>query len=330
MVVKKSVLTAASTLAIALGIGFVMQKGETAQLLYGNNTPPAEAETETGESVLDVQAIELTAADDLPQAVEAPIIPKQDLVVLASVPTPELALPEETDAMPAEPDCEISLDARPMKGAMVNLSLASPCQPNERLTVHHAGMMFTETTNENGGMNIVVPALQKEAVFIVAFAIGDGAVAQVEVDDLDAFDRTVLQWRGKNAFSLHAREFGADYGSDGHIWGGADRDLSGIASGDSGFMFQMGDVAAGEPLLAEVYTFPSSRSSKDGTIYLSVEAEVTDLNCGAEIEAQTLERQIDGSIKSQDLILSVPDCSAVGDFLVLNNLVSDLKVAAVE
>lgn len=328
MVVKKSVLTGVSTLAIALGIGFVMQNGETADKLYGQAAEaPAEA---AGASVLDVEAIELTSAEQVATEELAPVLPKEDEVVLAAAAAPELVTPEETDVLPAEPACNISLNARPMAGAMVSLALDAPCQPNERLTVHHSGMLFTETTNEEGGMTIVVPALQEEAVFIVAFAIGDGAVAQTQVADLDAFDRTVLQWRGNNAFSLHAREFGADYGSEGHIWGGSERDLSGIATGDSGFMFQLGDTSAGEPLLAEVYTYPSSRSVKEGTISLSVEAEVTDLNCGAEIEAQTLERQFDGTIKSQDLTLSVPECSAIGDFLVLNNLVSDLKVAAVE
>ncbi len=32
-------------------------------------------------------------------------------------------------------------------------------------------------------------------------------------------------------------------------------------------------------------------------------------------------------METRDLILSVPDCDAVGDFLVLNNLVDDLKIA---
>ena len=36
----------------------------------------------------------------------------------------------------------------------------------------------------------------------------------------------------------------------------------------------------------------------------------------------------DGAMKTQDLTLAVPGCDAVGSFLVLNNLVTDLKVAS--
>ena len=52
------------------------------------------------------------------------------------------------------------------------------------------------------------------------------------------------------------------------------------------------------------------------------------MNCGLEIEAQALETKTEGGIKTKNLTLPVPDCDAVGSFLVLNNLLEDLKVAA--
>jgi hypothetical protein len=54
---------------------------------------------------------------------------------------------------------------------------------------------------------------------------------------------------------------------------------------------------------------------------------VTKINCGRDIQAQSLEMRDAGQLKSQNLSLSVPGCDAVGDFLVLNNLLEDLKVA---
>ena len=61
---------------------------------------------------------------------------------------------------------------------------------------------------------------------------------------------------------------------------------------------------------------------------LSVETEVSQANCGLEIEAQSLEVGTQGTVKTQNLTLAVPECDAIGDFLVLNNLLQDLKVAA--
>jgi hypothetical protein len=211
---------------------------------------------------------------------------------------------------------------------MVTLTLDAPCAPNERLTVHHNGMMFTQITDSDGSVTISAPALAEQAVYILAFSNGDGAVAQTFVPDVAMYDRVALQWRGDAGFQLHAREFGADYGQAGHVWSGIAPDVDGMASGQNGYITRIGDLQAPEPLVAEVYTFPSGMSSRSGTIDLSVEAEVTDINCGLEIEAQSLELTLGGKIKTRDLTLAVPACDAVGDFLVLNNLVPDLKVAS--
>ncbi|WP_420014177.1 hypothetical protein [Tateyamaria sp.] len=215
-----------------------------------------------------------------------------------------------------------------MPGAMVNLMLSAPCAANERLTIHHNGLMFTEATGADGMLDVVVPALTEQAVFIMAFSNGDGAVAQTVIDDLYGYDRVALQWRGQAGFQLHAREFGADYGATGHIWAGVEPDVAGMIGGQHGFLMQLGNRDVAQPLVAEVYTFPTSKTAQDGTIDLSVEAEVTTQNCGLEVEAQSIEMTENGNLKTQDLTLAVPGCDAVGSFLVLNNLVSDLKVAS--
>ena len=72
---------------------------------------------------------------------------------------------------------------------------------------------------------------------------------------------------------------------------------------------------------------PKGMSAQSGIVDLSVETEVTSMNCGLEIEAQSFE-VIDGDVKSRNLTLAVPDCDAKGSFLVLNNLVEDLTVAS--
>ena len=50
-------------------------------------------------------------------------------------------------------------------------------------------------------------------------------------------------------------------------------------------------------------------------------------NCGQEIEAQSIELLGDATLRTRDLSVAVPDCDAVGSFLVLNNLLQDMKVA---
>ena len=173
-----------------------------------------------------------------------------------------------------------------------------------------------------------MPALSQEAVFIMAFSNGEGAVAQTEVEDLSDFNRVVVQWKGYGGFQIHAREFGADYGDTGHVWLGAPGAVADAITGQGGFMKRHGDTTSPDPLMSEVYSFPAVGAANAGDIALSVETEISAANCGLEIEAQTLEVSADGDIKTQNLTMSVPECDAVGDFLVLNNLLQDLKVAA--
>lgn len=332
MLRKKEILTAVAALGCAIGIGFIMQNSESAQAFYG----PTEIErpeempelkgASAANALLNVQEITLTSAE-FETGIE---LPQPDAEVM-TVSTPPSALTEPqmygaAEATPS-PACDITASARPVAAAMVDLNMQAACLPNERVTVHHNGMIFTVTTSDAGEISLRVPALAQEAVFILAFTNGEGAVAQTTVEELADFDRSVLQWKGNTGFQIHAREFGADYGSDGHLWDGAPGEIADAVTGSGGVLTRHGDMQAADPLLAEVYSFPKAHNARSGSIALSVETEVTEANCGLEIEAQSLEIQPDGSIKTQNLILPVPDCDAEGSFLVLNNLLQDLKVA---
>ena len=249
-------------------------------------------------------------------------------------PAPQPALVIEAplidEPVEAEPElsCAVTSVAQADAAAMVKVNLSAPCFPNERVVVHHQGMMFTSATDDTGQLDIMVPALAEMAVVIFEFSNGEGSVATAEVSSLSFYDRVVLQWAGDTGFQLHAREFGANYGDGGHVWSGAPRDVSAAALGEGGFVTRLGVTDTLEPRIAEVYTFPSGTAATPGSIDLSVEAEVTARNCGQVIEAQSLELGDGGRLRTQYLTMTAPDCDAIGDFLVLNNLVDDLKIAA--
>lgn len=234
--------------------------------------------------------------------------------------------------MPAEEpapqfECEFDLQARAIAAAMVTLELSAPCMINERFTLHHNGMMFTGVTDAMGSSELVVPALARQAVFIVAFPNGDGAVADAEVTSLDYYDRVVLQWQGATGLQIHALEFGAAYGEGGHVWMDAAKDRATAAVGEGGFLTRHGAGELDGALMAEVYSFPTGLTAQAGDVRLSVEAEVTGANCGRDVEAQSIQIAAGEAPRVQDLTLAMPECNTTGDFLVLKNLLDDLKIA---
>ena len=351
MVETREMVTAAGTLECAVGIGFFMQTGDAAEQRYGGVgevavsaasvtvvNPLLPSANPYTKEILEVEDIVLTSAQSKPaqqseflvlasahlesEEVELPVLENIQLVSATggSIDTSTAELAEPTVS------CEITAEGIATKAAMIELTLNAPCLPNERVTVHHRGMMFTETTSATGTLEATMPALDQNALVIFAFSNGDGAVTQLEVPELRQYNRTAIQWKGDAGLEMHAREFGANYGEDGHVWKDAARTSAAVGS-SRGFLTRLGNANIAEGLMAEVYTFPTAMSSQFGIVDLSVEAEVTALNCGLEVEAQSLE-VVDGDVIMRDLTLAVPDCDAKGSFLVLNNLVEDLKVAS--
>ena len=296
MLNKRMMVMSGLTMTLALGIGFSMQYG-TAVRDRTSNVSLVSAEIATD---LVLQDITLTSTAHI----EAPAPEERDI-------QPEMAL-----------TCAVSAQATPIEQANVDLTFSAPCNSSERVTVHHSGLMFTATTDEKGQLAVQVPALVENAVYIVELASGAGAVAITDVKGLDEIDRVALQWTGNSGFEIHAREFGADYGQPGHVWSGAD-DI-----GRPSQVLRLGDAHQLAPRMVEVYSFARNSVEADGLVALSVEAEVLAINCGRDISAQILEFRGDQALRTRDLVLSMPNCNAIGDFLVLNNLVEDLKIAA--
>lgn len=248
--------TGGLTALCALGIGYLMQMPpRPAALPAPGLMQPEDMAAVPTESDLALPAILGASAPDL----ETAAVP--DMAVTRADITPGLHLAGLTqDALPqppADPDlphlgCALTAEARPLPDAMVALTLQAPCAPDQRLTVHHMGMMFTALTDAQGGLSLTVPALSEEALFILALATGEGAVAQTRVPDLAQVDRVVLQWSGDAGFQIHAREFGADYGTAGHVWAG-----SATRPGpDHGQVMRLGADDTLSPRMAEIYSFP--------------------------------------------------------------------------
>ncbi|MEM9350100.1 MAG: hypothetical protein AAGA47_07550 [Pseudomonadota bacterium] len=338
------------TFAVAMGFGFFMQQQDASA--SRNASAPLETPVDADIAVASAFQIPEVAAEQEKVAAATPqldaipaVMPKAQLPAVQVQDTPPPApeiLPVATDPKvdaeidPAGSDkaladaasCDPMLSARVRDAALVELSIAAACTGEADFTIHHEGMMFSGRTSTTGEATIIAPALSEKAAFILAFDDGFGAVVEADVPAVGEFDRVVLQWRGAGGFEIHAMEYGASYGEPGHVWHDAPRNASTAVTGEGGFLMMLGDGRVDAPRFAQVYTFPTNSAPKSGRVSLSVEAEITAANCSTDVEAQTLERHAAGTgVKIVDLMLSVPTCEAVGDFLVLKNILGDLTLS---
>ncbi|GGL55613.1 hypothetical protein [Wenxinia marina] len=253
---------------------------------------------------------ERTAAEDV--AVYAPAADRPADIVPASADA-------ESDA------CEIDMRATAAPAAMVTLAVSAPCHPQSELTIHHQGMIFSAMTGDDGTVSLSVPALSENAIFIAEIE-GDGAAASTDVPDLATFERAVLQWQGTSGLGLHALEDGAGYGQPGHVSATTARGAEAALTGTGGFVTALGDAAVPDAYHAEIYTYPAAMTA-DHDVILNVEAVVLPDNCGRPIAAQTIQIAPGVPPTAHDLTMTLPGCEAVGEYLVLSNMLRDLTLA---
>jgi hypothetical protein len=363
MDMKRKVSRGIAVLAIALSAGHLVQnmgqKGQPAPKPATSAalaTKPAKvAPVAAGPEAAKPGAATLAPAAAAPPLPETPLIeaaksaPVAEPVKLAEpvAPTPpatpipaakpeQPALAETTPAQPAAapavaaaetpsaPSCDLALDLMEEPSAMIGVTLLAPCHPNQRVVLRHGGLAVTGQTTATGSLFTGLPALDSAATVEAFFADGARTTAKIAMPELASLRRFGVQWQADDAFQLHAFENGAAYGDPGHV-SAADpyRPAAGLPA-KGGFLTLVGDASTENPLLAEVYTYPVDPAAKPEIV---VEASVTDKTCGRELIGETL-TTIGGSTFVTDLSLAMPECDAIGDYLVLKNLVLDMNMAA--
>ena len=210
---------------------------------------------------------------------------------------------------------------------MVRLSLNAPCHQNERITISHAGLFFADVTDNTGNYSVSVPALQKDAVFEIAFADGSTVDARALVLTQDGYERAGISWSGPAVLNLHAMEFGAGFDDPGHVWSGAPRNPTAGVRATGGFLTVLGNAALPRPQLAQVYSFPYDRMNRDGSVEIVVDAQIDQGSCGQDITARTVRVLGQGQPETMPVAFPMPACDGENGFLVLKNLFQDMKIA---
>jgi len=331
MIEKRRVFNAGATLIVALGIGHFAQQGDarvkpvdsggTAQLIS------------SAKDVSQDRSIASAIIPALPTDIGVPILVSSTHTEFS---TRVAALDQYTDTSvqsdvqtppPFVLACDISMTSTPATGAMIDLDLLAPCHRNTVVSIHHAGLEFSGITNESGKYQALIPAMEKNASVTVEFGNGQSATTETVVPALDGYARAALLWSGNSDLHIHALEFGADYGETGHVWFEEPRSPEFGLSANGGFLTRLGEANDLNAKFVEVYSFPADRAIRSGAVRIIVEAGVTAGACGKDITGRIIEVDAGGLTSKTGLVLAMPDCDAIGGYLVLKNLLQDLRIA---
>ncbi|NUB45412.1 hypothetical protein GEU84_013520 [Fertoebacter nigrum] len=329
MDLKRKAAMVVLTLAVAFACGQFVQYGTGFGPRLASLPPEADP---TPRAIVPLAADSVEVIATPVEAPSAPRLPDQamlpapaDLPIAIPLPAEPAALPPLTAEAPAitSLDCPVQLDVTAQPDAMLGVTMLAPCHANQRVVLRHAGLAFTGKTSATGGLFLTIPGLQADAEVSVLFADGDTAEGRTRLPDMADTRRFAVQWMADDMFQLHAFENGADYGTPGHI-SAADpqRPAAGVPT-RGGFLSPLGDASVDLPMLAEVYTFPKSA---DVPVSVAIEAAVTEATCNRDLLGETLV-SVAGKVTVTDLTVAMPGCDALGDYLVLNNLLPEMNIA---
>lgn len=233
--------------------------------------------------------------------------------------------PEIAPATTPEANCDISFNAEPADAALVALSFEAPCHSGEDVGFEHGDLRFSEQLGPDGSVMVLVPVMTKNAIFTARLGDGRNASTEIHVPDFASYERIAVVWKGATGLQLHALENGVGYGEPGHVWAEQPGTTEMAIQGAGGFVSVLGSSANG--YAADVYTYPAGLMADDLGPEISIEAQVMENTCGTRIAGTILRSNANGAPKAENLSMSVPDCDAVGEYLVLKNLPQELKLA---
>lgn len=214
---------------------------------------------------------------------------------------------------------QLKLDRAP--GAMIELTFLG-CE-EKTVRISHGGVQTSTKTNSAGELRQSIPAMEETAQVTVIFD-DDVIESTIKVPDASMYKRVAIVWSGAQSLQMHAFEFGAKRHQFGHVWAGAPKSPKRATRGSGGFLSKLGD---GSGASAEVYSFPAEQSQNQGVVRLVVEADVTPLNCGKQIDAVALQSGILGGIDITEVALKMPQCDGIGQVVRLQNLFQDMRLA---
>lgn len=212
--------------------------------------------------------------------------------------------------------CAPTLALAAAPGAMIDVSLAAPCNLGERLVIRHAGLSFTAITSPEGVLRLRLPALEADALVAAYFGGSAVAFARVPVPEAASQLRVAIQMAYPVQFDLRAEE-------DGQVFIG-----SAAIAGEGGMpkILPLGTAKVTQPVMAQVYTLSEAALA---TANLTVEVRITPETCGRSFPAETVLAR-GGTVTRSTITIAVPHCGTAGDILLLKNLLHDLTLATSE
>lgn len=326
MRINDKAITIVTGLVLLLGVGTLAHKGDE---FFAPKTDHVEiAKADLGKT----DVLPNTYSPAPPQLSNPLSMPAKSTSVVDAISGFKLVRSETTLPTPALKskhleialDCDLSLDARPLRGARVLLEILAPCHKRETVLIIHAGLRFNEIIGEKGMVSIIIPVLSNPANIEVSFADGVSKSISAVAKDLSTLQRTGIAWSGQSNLQLHAEETSFDATRNTQITHLNSRSYLQSYLQGGGYITTLGNKNIEGGNFIQVYSIDSPN---DIFVDFKISIESPYNRCGAAIKIKTMRYSAELGPQIVDKNVVIRDCSAKSETIVLNNFLRNLKVA---
>ena len=219
--------------------------------------------------------------------------------------------------------CEnVQLATKPQPAGRIEVNVQAPCLAGRSVTFTYAGHEFIRTAGADGVLAFTLDLFEGAQPFTLR--LDDGTTSDIDLSavDLTGISKVAVLWSVPVNLDLHALEYLAPRGGEGHVWAKAPSSLEAATkasregSRGRGFI-SMDDAGAGNGVHAEVYTFLHNKSQRHGAITLLIDYETRgDVpggeHCGdgklAQVEALVVRLRPGGRVERETVRLRSAPC----------------------
>lgn len=219
--------------------------------------------------------------------------------------------------------CDPRLFLTPAPAGTFTLAFRAPCDGGARVSIRQGPLKAAQTLDDTGRLSLRMPALSEDVTIDVT--LGKTTLSsKLKVPGASDFQHVALIWDGPQMLRLNAYEFGAARNEIGHVWSGAPKTPTRASRGTGGFLTRLADEDGPS---VEIYSLPSKRAPLRGVVRLVVEAEVTRDSCGRVVRARAIQPTPFRRVSETDVEVALPDCDRIGETVLLQNLLRDMRLA---
>ncbi|MEO1611219.1 MAG: hypothetical protein AAFU55_02515, partial [Pseudomonadota bacterium] len=152
------------------------------------------------------------------------------------------------------------------------VAIVSDCRPGAPFVIEHAGLSFSGRLDAGGGGSIAIPVMAEDGVAAVRFQDGSGERFSLNYNwrELELTLRVAVAWTDPVDLDLHAFEYAAPFGADGHVWEERPSGFRRVRRSGGGYLANYPSATEGGQSV-EVYTFWANSRARRGVARIALD-----------------------------------------------------------